>query len=427
MIKQQNNIAISNDDFVYLALGTNLGDRKQNLLEAISLLERNNIKIVEVSPIYITPALLLIGSPNEWNIPFYNCVVKVDTNINPMSLLKICKDIEKTFGRDFSRKWSPRQIDIDILFYKNQNIKTDILEIPHREIYNRNFVLDPLSFIYHKKAINYYREGHQPIIMGILNITPDSFSDGGKYNNTNKFIETFELWEKNMVPIIDIGAESTRPNAQSLNAQEEIERLEPIFDYIKNRKFDKIKPLLSIDTYHSETAELAIKNGFNIINDVSGFNDKKMLDLAQNNKNIKFIFMHNLGIPTNKEVTIKDNLFEEIDSWLENKIKIFEEYKIEKNQLIFDPGIGFGKIQSQNLQILQNIEYFHKYGFIINVGHSRKSFMKIFSDSEPIDRDPETIAISIKISKNVDILRVHSPIEHMNALLAYNHMADQYV
>lgn len=422
----ENNIDLDNN-FIYLALGTNLGDRRQNLLKAISLLEKNNIKIIEVSPVYITPALLLFGSPSDWNIPFYNCVIKVDTNIEPVNILKICKDIEKTLGRNFSKKWSPRPIDIDILFYKNQNIKTDILEIPHREIYNRNFVLDPLSFIYHKKAINYYREGHQPTIMGILNITPDSFSDGNKYNNIDKFIETFELWENNMVPIIDIGAESTRHGAQILTAQEEIKRLEPIFSYIKSRKFEIIKPLLSIDTYHPETAELAIKNGFDIINDVSGFNDKRMLILAKENKNIKFIFMHNLGIPTNREVIIKGNLFEEIDSWMQNKIKIFEEHKIEKNQLIFDPGIGFGKIRSQNLQILQNIEYFHKYGFMINLGYSRKSFMNIFSNSEPIDRDPETIAISIKVSKNVDILRVHSPIEHMNALIAYNHMTNQYV
>lgn len=420
---------MKNENFVYLAIGTNLGDKKQNILIAIKKLQEYNIQIIEISPLYETPALMLINSPSNWNIPYYNCIIKINTNIEPLQLLDICKKIEKEMGRNFSARWSPRPIDIDIIFYKNQHINTEKLIIPHKEFNNRNFVLDPLSFIYPEKVKNYYTNQHQPIFMGILNITPDSFSDGGKYNNENNFVNTFENWIENNVSIIDIGAESTKPNATLLTAEEELKRLQFVFKYTKSRKFDLIKPMLSIDTYHPETAEQAILNGFDIVNDISGLCNQKMINLAKNNPQTKFIFMHNLGIPSDKTVVIPDNknIIEEIDEWLENKINIFEKNNLKKEQLILDLGIGFGKTPSQNLQILQNIEHFHKYGFKILIGHSRKSFMKVFLNVSTTERDIETLAISMKIANKVDILRVHTPIEHKRALLAMNHINSQFV
>ncbi len=176
------------------------------------------------------------------------------------------------------------------------------------------------------------------------------------------FKEKFELFEKNLVPIIDIGAESTKPDANLLTQQEELLRLEPIFEYMQNKKFDLIKPLISIDNYHPETAELAIKSGFDIINDVFGLSNPKILDLAKNNKNIKFVFMHNYGLPANRKINENINIIEEIETWISKKIEIFKDYNIAKEQLIFDPGICFGKTTSQNLQILQNLKSFHKYG-----------------------------------------------------------------
>ena len=420
---------MNNENFVYLAIGTNLGDKKQNILTAIKKLQEHNIQTIEISPLYETPALMLTNSPSDWNIPYYDCVIKVDTNIEPLQLLDICKIIEKEMGRDFSARWSPRPIDIDIIFYKNQHINTEKLTIPHKEFIKRSFVLDPLSFIYPEKTNNYYTNQHQPIFMGILNITPDSFSDGGKYNNEDDFINTFETWVENNVLIIDIGAESTKPKATPLTAEEELERLQFVFKYIKNKKFDLIRPLLSIDTYHPKTAEQAILNGFNIVNDISGMCSQDMIDLAKNNPQIKFVFMHNLGIPNDKKIVIPDNknVIEEIDKWLENKINVFEKNNLKKEQLILDLGIGFGKTPSQNLQILQNIEHFHKYGFKILIGHSRKSFMKVFSNASALERDVETLAISMKIANKVDILRVHTPLEHKRALLAVDHVNNQFV
>lgn len=419
----------NNNDFIYLALGSNLDNKIDNILKVIEGLKTYNIKIIEISPIYETPALLLKNSPSDWNKTFQNCILKIDTNIEPLELLKICKKIESDLGRDFSTKWAPRPIDIDIIFYKNQNINFDNLQIPHKEIYNRSFVLDPLSFIYPEKAKDYYKIGHQPLIMGILNITPDSFSDGGKYDNFEEFKKTFTLWEQNQVQIIDIGAESTRPGAEPLQAEEELKRLETVFDFVKNYEFNAIRPLLSIDTYHYKTAKKAIENGFDIVNDVSGLSDEKMVELAKGNENIKFVFMHNLGIPSDKSVVIPENknVTEEVKIWLENKLNLLEKENIRKDQMIFDIGIGFGKTPSQSLQLLQNIKEFHKYGVKILVGHSRKSFMKIFSNAEAKDRDFETIAISLKLMQDVDVLRVHTPLEHKRAFMGFEHLENQFV
>lgn len=434
-----------NNNFIYLALGSNFGNKKQNLELAIKKLEENKIFFVECSPIYRTPALLLKNSPDEWNIPYLNCIIKVDTNISPLDLLLTCKKIELELGRDFSKKWSPRPIDIDILFYKDQVInisKTEIIElvgidlvnkyyindlnVPHKAFNERYFLNDELSFIYPEsiKDIYYYTEEHQPIFMGILNITPNSFSDGGKFNNFDNFKNEFEKWENEFVPIIDIGAEATNPNASNITFEEELNRLKNVFEYTKNKNFSYIKPILSIDTYHYETAKVAIENGFTIINDVNALKDIRMLELIQNNKNVKYVLTHSLSVPPSKDLVIND--INDINKWLEEKINFMEKNNIDKNRIIFDPGIGFGKTPIQNLRILQNIEKFQKYGLKILLGFSRKRFLKMFNfDTET--SDVETIAISLKIANKVDILRVHTPIEHQNALLAYRNLNNQYI
>ncbi|MDR3079293.1 MAG: dihydropteroate synthase [Rickettsiales bacterium] len=417
----------SNDDFVYIALGSNEGDRKGNLVAAIDGLRAYGVDILEVSPLYPNPALLLEGSPDDWNRPFYNCVVKVDTELSPENLLALCKRLERELGRDPSRKFGPRTIDLDILFYKNQVINSDKLTIPHRGIYSRSFVLDPLSFVYPEKAGDYYGRSHQPLTMGIINVTPDSFSDGGKHYAPDSAVELFEQWERADVSAIDIGAESTNPNSRPLEEREEIRRLEPIFDYIRNRNFGYFRPLLSIDSYHPGTAELALASGFDMVNDVSGLGDERMLDLARNYRDAKFIFMHSLAVPTRRDVVLVGDPLEEMGKWIGDRARTFERIGLDKNRLIFDVGLGFGKTASQNLKLLQNMAHFHSYGFKILVGHSRKSFMDIFTGEAAGQRDLETIALSLGLAKDVDILRVHSPLEHRRALLASGHLANQFI
>ena len=419
-----------NNDFIYLAVGSNLGDRKKNFELAIDKLKENNVEFIEASPLYETPALLLIGSPSDWNIPYLNAIFKVKTDLLPQELLAVCKKIEKELGRDFSQKWSPRPIDLDILIYKNKMVNDSNLTIPHRAIFDRYFLLDELSFIYpeylEKNKINYYTNEHQPVFMGILNITPNSFS-GAENNIFDNFRNNFETFEKNNVYIIDIGAEATNPKVDSITDKQELERLKPIFEYLKNKQFSYFKPQLSIDTYHYETAKIAVENGFDIINDVNALKDEKMIELIQNN-NVKYILTHSLTVPARKDITIEDNknIVEELKIFLENKLNIFEKHNIKKQQIIFDIGIGFGKTASQCFQLLQNIKKFQNYGVKLLVGHSRKSFFKMLQNNSE-NLDIETMAITLGLAKNVDILRVHKPIENQQALLSYKHLENQWV
>ena len=262
-------------------------------------------------------------------------------------------------------------------------------------------------------------------IVGILNLTPDSFSDGGKYFDEKKALFYLEEMLMAGADIIDIGAESTRPNAQILNAQEEIARLENILPKlifaIKN--FNKIHNKniqASIDSYHLETIIFAHKIGVEIINDVSGLIDEKIIDyIAQNN--LTAILMHNLAIHSNPELIVNRdlNVVEEIINWAHQKINYLTARKIQKSQLIFDPGIGFAKNSTQSIRILKNINAFRVLDLPIYVGHSKKSFLDALNiPSQPnLDRTAKTLILSQYLAqKNVEYLRVHDVKENIEAI-----------
>ncbi len=262
-------------------------------------------------------------------------------------------------------------------------------------------------------------------IVGILNLTPDSFSDGGKYFDEKKALFYLEEMLISGADIIDIGAESTRPNAQILNAQEEIARLENILPKlifaIKN--FNKIHHKniqTSIDSYHLETIIFAHKIGVEIINDVSGLIDEKIIDyIAQNN--LTAILMHNLAIHSNPELIVNRdlNVVDEIISWAHQKINYLTARKIQKSQLIFDPGIGFAKNSTQSIRILKNINAFRVLNLPIYVGHSKKSFLDAINiPSQPnLDRTAKTLILSQYLAqKNVEYLRVHDVKENVGAI-----------
>jgi len=255
-------------------------------------------------------------------------------------------------------------------------------------------------------------------IVGILNITPDSFSDGGSFFNTESAIKKIQSLENEGAEVIDIGAESTRPYASELSPDEEWNRLSPILEKISHIK---IKAEISIDTRHPETAERAISAGVHWINDVSGFENPEMINVVKNS-NVKIVFMHNLGIPANKQKTIpdKDNPVKTVCSWAETKIKLFENSGISKERLIFDPGIGFGKNAEQSLQLIKSASDFKKIGTKIMFGHSRKSFIALFSDKQASERDIETFAISCHLYQcGIDYLRVHDAEGNIRAITAF--------
>jgi dihydropteroate synthase len=265
----------------------------------------------------------------------------------------------------------------------------------------------------------------KPKIVGILNLTPDSFSDGGKYFDEEKALSHLTEMMLSGVDIVDIGAESTRPNAQILQAQEEISRLENILPKLISavKNFNKIHHKniqTSIDSYHLETIIFAHKIGVEIINDVSGLIDEKIIDyIAQNN--LTAILMHNLAIHSNPDLIVNRdlNVVDEIINWAQQKIAYLTSKKIQKSQLIFDPGIGFAKNSTQSIRILKNINAFRILALPIYVGHSKKSFLDAINfPSQPnLDRTAKTLILSQYLAqKNVDYLRVHDVKENIEAI-----------
>ena len=236
--------------------------------------------------------------------------------------------------------------------------------------------------------------------MGILNMTPDSFYDGGYHydKSPNELISKF-----NKCDIIDIGFESSRPGAFPLTIEEELARLKSFIPYTKIFK----NKILSLDTYKPEVAEYALLNGFSMINDISGAKKKQMLSIASK-FNIPIVIMHMRGTPLDmQDNTNYNNIFKDISSFLLNQAEKALEEGIKKENIILDPGIGFGKSIDGNFQIIKDIKLYKDLGYKILIGHSRKSFLSQENDL-PKDRLAATLAISAYLlMNNVDILRVH--------------------
>lgn len=242
-------------------------------------------------------------------------------------------------------------------------------------------------------------------LVAILNITPDSFSDGGKYNSYNQILEAALKFIADGADVIDIGAESTRPDAKPLDAKAEWQRLKPVLsDIIKNSHEHNVK--LSLDTRHAQNAKRAIDLGIDWINDVSGFADMDMVD-AVKNTDVSCVLMHSLTVPADKSVILPKNrdVVEFLIDWAADKIVDLGKYGINKDRIIFDPGLGFGKDAEQSWQIIDNIEKFQILDVPLFIGHSRKSFL----GGDMGDRDGKTLEVSKKLMlKNVDYLRVHA-------------------
>jgi len=255
-----------------------------------------------------------------------------------------------------------------------------------------------------------------PKIVGILNLTPDSFSDKGKYFNEKSAIEQLNKMLNDGADIIDIGAESTRPNATILSADQEISRLANILpklvEIVENfnqRTQQNIE--ISIDSYHYETMIFAHQNRIKFINDISGLIDEKVINFIAQNK-LSAILMHNLAIHANPDIIINRelNVFDEIIKLTNQKIAFLKSKNIDKSQLIFDPGIGFAKDGKQSLRIIKNISAYKILGLKIYVGHSNKSFLDFLkiSQNNDLDRQQKTLIISQYLAKNsVDYIRVH--------------------
>jgi len=240
-------------------------------------------------------------------------------------------------------------------------------------------------------------------IMGVLNLTPDSFSDGGKFNNLNSGYNQALKLLKSGAKIIDIGGESTRPGSKTINNSKEWNRISKILDKLK--KFNT-----SLDTRKSIIMEKGIKKKVNLINDVSCLDfDKNSIKILIKYK-IPFVLQHSQGDPQNMQKNPKyQNVILDIYDYFEKKIKFLKQNGISHNNIILDPGIGFGKNLKHNLSILKNISLYHSLGFPILLGISRKRFIKEISGiNDSMERIGGTVSSSLfAIMRGVQILRVH--------------------
>ena len=308
------------------------------------------------------------------------------------------------------------QIEVFVKYKKKIKSKfLDIKDIKKLPLFLRKKVkkdlkkISKLRKIYNNKSF---------ILMGVLNMTPDSFSDGGKFNSFNKALQRIKDMRDTGADIIDIGGESTRPGSKVIAAKNEFQRVKKIIEKFK-KKFPKT--LLSVDTRKSQIIDFSINCNVDIINDVSCFKFDQNSFASVKNKNIWKVIHHMQGTPqTMQKKPSYDHVLLDIYDFFEKEINKFKSDKFKK-KLILDPGIGFGKNLKHNLMILNKISIFHSLGFPILIGTSRKKFINqiagIYDTNERIGGTLSSIIYSF--SQGVRFFRIHNVKEVKQALLVF--------
>lgn len=252
------------------------------------------------------------------------------------------------------------------------------------------------------------------LVMGILNVTPDSFSDGGKYINRDDAISHGIKLAAEGSDIIDIGGESTRPGAEPLSLEDELNRVIPVIKKLAK----EVQIPISIDTYKSEVAREALDAGASIINDISGLkSDDKMAGIAAE-YDVPVVVMHIKGTPRDMQINPHyENMMSEVRNSLAESVNIALNAGVDKNKIIVDPGIGFGKDLMDNFSLIKNLDYFKSLGHFILIGPSRKSFLWKTLDVSPDETIEATAAaVTACIMAGADIVRIHDVKEVMKAV-----------
>lgn len=435
---------------LFIAIGSNLGYRFENIQKALHLIAKHAIANMQVSIIFETKAILPPEAPEGWNLPYLNLVVTGTPLFSPIILLKALKEIEKKLGRDLQApRWAPRVIDLDILAWEDKIVSEETLTIPHPELMNRPFLLSLMASLrphwrYPVQGFSYsqltlseilhshvkFDLGHSkcfspfPRLVGIVNVTPDSFSDGGCYFHAEQAMQKIQDLTAEGAAVIDIGAQSTRPKANAISAEEEWARLKPVLEMLKkDMQNQPTKAQISIDSYYPEVILKALQiYPIDFINDVKGGEeelDSRILEILADTA-CKLIITHSLTVPAEDKsiLPFESSPLVYLNKWAEETISRCSRLGINQERIILDPGIGFGKSPFQSLSLLLGIEELKKTGCEILVGHSRKSFLKIMTNAS--DRDMETIGIShYLVKKRVDYLRVHDVAAHQRSLAAF--------
>lgn len=418
---------------VLFSLGTNLGDRHHNLRRAIAGLTRLT-SINAVSPTYETAPWGVTDQPD-----FYNLCLKAETTLHPVALLDAVKRLEQEIGRENNVRWGPRLIDIDIIAVDDDVLDLPRLTIPHSELTERAFVLVPLADIapdwQHPisnlpistllTAINTssvtqvqpqhnFVWGSRTYVMGILNVTPDSFSGDGILDERGIIAQALRFVADG-ADILDVGGESTRPSGDVVSAEIEQSRILPIIRAL--RQVTDVP--ISIDTYRASTAKMALETGANWVNDIWGLQHDPAMAHVVAEADCPIVIMHN---GRNRERQKKedgaggyygyfhyDDLIGEVSAELQQSIDLALNAGVRPANIIIDPGIGFGKTGDQNLALLNQMDALKALGYPILLGTSRKGFIGHTLGGLPAQERIEGTAATtaIGIDRGADIIRVH--------------------
>lgn len=254
----------------------------------------------------------------------------------------------------------------------------------------------------------------RPYIMGILNVTPDSFSDGGQFSDPQKAVERALYLQESGADIIDIGGESTRPGSNPVSLEEEIDRVIPVIEKLAGQ----LTVPISIDTYKTAVARLALDAGASMINDITALNFDPEMALLAAHRNVPVVLMHIKGSPKTMQKNPQYNdLLMEIFQYFEEAINRAETAGLPRSKLIIDPGIGFGKTFADNFRLIGNLNYFKRLNLPILIGASRKRFLSNqdkYSESERLEQS--LAAACAAVMNGADFVRVHDVAQTRKAL-----------
>ncbi|KAK6517158.1 trifunctional dihydropteroate synthetase [Arthrobotrys conoides] len=427
----------------FIAFGSNLGDKFVLIRDALAELNKRGIRVIRTSSLYESKPMYV-----EDQDLFLNGVCQVQTKLAPMELLRELQAIENHFGRVKLIDKGPRNIDLDILLYGTQLVKEPDLIIPHASMLEREFVLRPLcdiapdlphpqtsttfashlsslpgeSTVYPRVLLSPSIPSLQPTsktrpthIMAIINLTPDSFSDGGMHNTPN-VEETVSKAVKAGVSIIDLGGMSTRPNAAEISEAEEINRVIPAIKAIRSSSDPAVKKVtISIDTFRASVAREAVNAGADIINDISGgVLDPEMIKTAIE-LDVPIMLMHMRGTPQtmSSQANYPDGVIETVGRELEERLDTALKAGVKRWKIILDPGLGFAKTTEHNLEILRDFAKLRSRKRLVGIpwliGPSRKKFIgEITGVPDASQRQWGTgAAVTASVAGGVDIIRVH--------------------
>ncbi|KAI1177437.1 Dihydropteroate synthase [Nemania sp. FL0916] len=465
----------------YVALGSNLGDRVAMIEQACREMDARGIRVKRTSSLWETEPMYVLDQDR-----FVNGACEVETELEPLPLLDALQDVEKSMGRRKVIDKGPRNIDLDILMYEDETVSHPRLQIPHRLIAEREFVLRPLAELIPHRALDAARPwkliqdylndlpppaagSSEPLstltplrasvtplhalrstrptqIMAILNVTPDSFSDGGVHLppdvqsqtearegiKTNGSVllsslspayvaalqSTIKFFIASGATMIDVGGQSTAPGAPEVSVSEELARVLPAITLIRSMP-EAAHVSVSVDTYRAAVAEAAVNAGADIVNDVSaGRLDDDMLPTVAR-LGCTVCLMHMRGTPATMSSMNEypDGLIGTIASELRERVDAAEKAGVRRWRIVLDPGMGFAKVGDQNLDILRHMPELRQWpgleGLPWLLGSSRKSFVgKITGVPKPEDRVFGTAAtVAAAVQGGADIVRVHDVLE----------------